>query len=100
MAMIVPHHITCILHDISISIVGFGDQARCAEWIPLQTIRNELSALQQKFHLITMHQMMDYISTAYPSLLFEFFALFATLLLVILTLENDAILVAYQINTC
>jgi len=50
-ALIVPHHITCILHDISISIVGVGDQAWYAEWIPLRTIKNELATLQQKFHL-------------------------------------------------
>ena len=39
------------------------------------------------------------ISTAYSSSLFEFFALFAALLLVILTIDNDAILEAYLINT-
>ena len=39
------------------------------------------------------------ISAAYPLSPFEFLIIFAALLLVILTLGNDAILVAYQINT-
>jgi len=38
-----------------------------------------------------------FVSTAYPSSLFEFFALFAALLL---TVDNDSTLVAYQINAC
>ena len=63
------------------------------EWILLRAVRNQYAALQQKFLGIVS------IALTYPLSLFKFFTLFGASLLVTLTLDNDAISMAYQINT-
>ena len=101
-ASIELHHITCVSHDISVSVVGFGDRAHvCRMDTPTsrqKRTRRPSKKLSWLVHLKRTVRLLQIIITAYPSSPFEFFALFAALLLVILTLGNDGILVAYQIN--
>ena len=86
------HQITWDQHNISVSIVGFGDCARMCRMDTPTSCQKQICSSSTK---VSWH----YKYSAYPSSLFKFFALFAALLLMILTPGTNAILMAYQINT-
>ena len=48
-ALIKPHHITCVLLDVSVLIVRFGDQARACKVDTPTSHQNKLDVFQQKF---------------------------------------------------